>query len=266
MMTNCATDTLSIVYARSPVRANRLRGAHGGRASIVAGRRADFREALVVARKKRGRRRRARDVPRLSESDQSLIDQSLAGDSASITRLVDRLTPVIQARVARRLLGLSASRDVRQDVKDLTQDIFLHLLENGGRVLKGWDPERGMSLENYVGLIAERRAISHLRSGKSNPWRESGNLEDVDEPSTGSTSVDGEVMTSDFLQTVLARMREALSPLGWRLFELLYIAEKSIDEVKNETDMSADAIYAWRSRLRKLARQCQQELLEDHGG
>ncbi len=88
----------------------------------------------------------------------------------------------------------------------------------------------------------------------------------MDEPAAGSASVDGEAESHDLLQTVLARMRETLSPLGWRLFELLYIAEKSIDEVKDETDMSADAIYAWRSRLRKLARLCQQELLEDHGG
>ncbi|MEM9056792.1 MAG: hypothetical protein AAGD86_04905 [Pseudomonadota bacterium] len=196
----------------------------------------------------------------MTEADSSLISQALAGDAAALRALVDRLTPVIQARVARRLLGGSAHRDLRQDVKDLTQDIFLHLLENNGRVLAAWEPERGMSLDNYVGLIAERRTVSHLRSGRSNPWRESGSLDDVDEPKAGGEDLSAVMMTQDMLQTLLERMREALSPLGWRLFELLYIAEKSVDEVQAETAMSADAIYAWRSRLRKLARRCHEEL------
>lgn len=265
MMSNSAAQTLSIVYSEVLVRASDARYAFQGVAGVVASCYADLTEALRKAGTPMGESRSVRDANCVKCFDQSFIAQALAGDSAAIKTLVDGLTPIIQARVARRLLGAGANRDVRQDVLDLTQEIFLHLLEDGGRVLKGWDPERGMSLENYVGLIAERRTVSHLRSGRSNPWRESGNLDDVEEPRADAASVSGDVMSQDMLRTLLDRMREALSPLGWRLFELLYIAEKTIDEVQQETAMSADAVYAWRSRLRKLARKCQQELLEDHG-
>ena len=61
---------------------------------------------------------------------------------------------------------------VRQDVEDLAQDVFLRLFEENGRVLRSWDPARGLSLENFAGLVAERHAISTLRTGKRNPWRE----------------------------------------------------------------------------------------------
>ena len=50
-------------------------------------------------------------------------------------------------------------------------------------------------------------------------------------------------------------MREALSPQGWHLFELLYMQEMEVSEVCAATGLSADAVYAWRSRLRRTARE-----------
>ena len=49
------------------------------------------------------------------------------------------------------------------------------------------------------------------------------------------------------------RLRETLTPLGLRLFELLYVEERSVEEVCAATTLSADAVYAWRSRLRRTA-------------
>ena len=157
----------------------------------------------------------------------------------------------------------SGQRDIRQDVKDYTQDVFLQLFEKNGHILRGWQAERGMSLENYVGLVAERRVISLLRSGKRNPWRERDALEDTDEPKTTSADVETQALHADTLDVLLDKLRQALSPRGWQLFELLYIKELSVDEVQSHTGLSTDAIYAWRSRLRKTARQCQQEMNDD---
>lgn len=204
----------------------------------------------------------SKQVRPMEKLGSSVLDSALSGDSAAVRMLVDTLTPIIQARVARRLLRSPASKDVRQDVKDLSQDVFLHLFEKSGRVLRSWDPDRGMSLENYVGLIAERRAISHFRSGKSNPWRETDNLDDVQEPQDETNLIERQVSGESDLSAVLACMKQSLSPLGWRLFDLLYINEQSIEQVHFETNMSADALYAWRSRLKKQALKCQQKLLE----
>ena len=205
-------------------------------------------------------RRLSRRMNSVTEDNKALLLRALAGDGQSVNRLVNLLTPVVQTRVARKLLGQSSSGDIRQDVKDYTQDVFLQLFENNGRILKGWQAERGMSLENYVGLVTERRVISLLRSGKRNPWRERDGLDEVSEPVSAEADVATQVQHADTLDVLLDSMRQALSPRGWQLFELLYIRECSVDEMQLQTGLSADAIYAWRSRLRKTARECQQEL------
>jgi RNA polymerase sigma-70 factor, ECF subfamily len=62
------------------------------------------------------------------------------------------------------------------------------------------------------------------------------------------------------LRLLLDRLREKLSPLGQRLFELLFVQEMSPEETMAATGLSADAVYAWRSRLRRLARKLLAEL------
>lgn len=186
------------------------------------------------------------------------VRRSLDGDEVALSQLVDTLTPVIQARVARTLLlrrpCMAAGRNARQEVEDIVQDIFLVLFDNDGEVLRGWRPERGLSLHNYVGLVAERRATSILRSGKRSPWKEEPTLtEDLDReaPATGPEQV---TASREKLRLLLDRLKEELSPQGRHLFDLLFLRELSVAEAVGETGMSSDAVYAWRSRLVRLAK------------
>lgn len=191
-----------------------------------------------------------------THTDSTLVEQALAGGQAALSRLVDRLTPIIQARVARCLLrtGRGAGPRLRQELKDLVQQVFLALFDQRGRILASWEPDRGLSLDNFVGLVAERQVFSILRSGKRDPWKEDPTL--VDEMDGPSDAPDPEQLAAsrEELEQLLARLRETLSPLGWHLFDLLYLQERSVEEVERATGLSADAVYAWRSRLRKLAR------------
>jgi RNA polymerase sigma-70 factor (ECF subfamily) len=67
-------------------------------------------------------------------------------------------------------------------------------------------------------------------------------------------------MSRQLLELLLDRLRVALSPLGFHLFQLLYMEDRSPDEVAASARMSPDAVYAWRSRLRKLANPLAPEL------
>jgi len=199
------------------------------------------------------------------EADESarLVAMALAGDPSAQERLVAVLTPVIQARVSRALLARRwalAGRDIHSEVEDLAQDVFLHLFEKNGRVLGSWQPERGLSLENFVGLIAKCKTLSFLRSGRRNAWKEE--LATGEEIERIADEPDSEevVASREELQQLLDRMFERLSPLGWHLFVLLFVQELSVEEVMAETDLSAAAVYAWRSRLRRLARELREEL------
>jgi RNA polymerase sigma factor (sigma-70 family) len=197
---------------------------------------------------------------------QDEVARALAGDEPALTGLIRKLTPVIQSRVARGLLlrrtGTAAGRNIRQEVEDLTQEIFLVLFADGGKVLRSWTPERGLSLLNFAGLVAERQTASILRSGKRSPWKEDPTLPE-DFPQTSPESGPEEIAASrEQLKLLLDRLTEELSPLGRRLFDLLFLRELPPEEVVRETGMSPDAIYAWRSRLRRLASRLLLEMSE----
>lgn len=201
---------------------------------------------------------------------QDELREALAGNEPALARLVRTLTPVIQSRVARGLLlwrrGTAAGRDVRQEVEDLSQEIFLVLFADGGKVLRSWEPERGLSLVNFVGLVAERQTASKLRSGKRSPWKEDPTLlEDFNQadPESGPEEI---TASREELTLLLHRLTEELSPLGRHLFDLLFLRELPCEEVTRLTGLSPDAVYAWRSRLRRLARRILDETSENSAG
>ena len=202
-------------------------------------------------------------APRLAELTPDVVEQALAGRADRIRTLVDALTPVIQARVARGLLrrGGARGRDARQEVEDMTQEVFLSLFDDDGHALRAWVPARGLSLANFVGLVAERQVSSILRSGRRSPWTEDPTDAEALDVSAGSVAgPEGGVVSRDLLAAVVERVREELSPKGLILFQLLVVDEASVEAVCAEMSMLPDAVYAWRSRLAKLVRRVATEL------
>jgi RNA polymerase sigma factor (sigma-70 family) len=201
------------------------------------------------------------------EDTASLTRRALEGDQTALTALVAALTPVVQARVARTLLArrslLAGGRNIRQEVEDLSQDVFLALFARDARVLRSWESGRGLSLPNFVGLVAERQVLSFLRSGRRNPWKEEASFTenelDAEAPDSGPEEI---AASREHLSLLLDRLREELSPLGWQLFDLLFVQELSQAEVQAASGLSADAVYAWRSRLRRLAQKLVAEMSE----
>ncbi|MCY1023556.1 RNA polymerase sigma factor [Pyxidicoccus sp. MSG2] len=202
----------------------------------------------------------------ITEGTSELVERALARDGEALRALVDALTPVIQARVARALLRRAASasgRNIRQEVADLTQDVFAALFAEQGKALRAWKPERGLSLANFVGFVAERQVASILRTTRRSPWTEDPTLmEELDAPED-SPSVELRLESQQMLEALLDRLREELSPLGLSLFELIFIQQRTVPEVCEQTGMSREAVYAWQSRLGRLSRKLGAELLSD---
>lgn len=188
--------------------------------------------------------------------DRKLVEHALSGDVGALRKLVDELTPVIQVRVARALARSSAAargnRSIRQELEDLTQEVFVSLLADDGRALRAWDPARGLSLPNFVGLLAQRQVASILRSGKRSPWTE--DPADLAELEVGAEPADTalKLESREMLGLLLQRVREELSPRGLELFHRICVEQESVDSIVSTTGMSPDAVYAWRSRLRRL--------------
>lgn len=185
----------------------------------------------------------------------SLVEQALAGDASSVRVLVDRLSPVIARRVAATLWRVKRNGNVRQEAADMVQDVFLALFQNGAKALRAWDPGRGMSLENFVGLLAQHQVISLLRSGRTSAWREDPtDMEEVPDIDAPTATPEGLTASREKLSTLLERVRAVLSPRGLELFQRMFIDEEPIEDLAVATGMTKDALYQWRTRLHRSIR------------
>jgi RNA polymerase sigma factor (sigma-70 family) len=198
------------------------------------------------------------------ETDVELVRRAIDGQPAARHTLVLRLSPVVQRRVCRPLAssGAASGRRVqRSEVLDLTQQVLLLLFDRDSRVLRSWDPERGLSLANFVGLIAEREAKAMLRSGRRSAWAEKPTSDDdlsafsVDEP-----ALEDHVVSRQELQKLWHRLEEELSPRSLELFHALLIEQLSIEEIAERFNMSPNALYTFRSRLRQQVQTIRQQL------
>jgi RNA polymerase sigma-70 factor (ECF subfamily) len=195
--------------------------------------------------------------------ERALLAQALAGDAAATRRLVALLVPVVQARVARTLVKRrgGSGRDARQEVEDLAQEVFAALFADGGKVLRAWDAARGLSLASFCGLVAEREAASILRSGRRSPWTEAATeLDDLEKSLAEVPDVEVRISSKEQLERLVDRLREALSPRGLELFHRLVVEEESVESVCTSTQMTADAVYAWKSRIGKVVKKLAAEL------
>ena len=203
-------------------------------------------------------------------STPELVQAALSGDRAAVRALCASLAPLVQARVAKALLRRQRSgvrRAVREEVLDLTQEVFVALFEREGHLLRAWDPARGLSLPNFVGLIAEREVASILRSGVRSPYTLDDALDEgALEPLAAPEAVEGLVASRETLEKLLDALRARLSPLGLQMFRLLFVEERTIEEICQAMTMRPDAVYAWRSRLSRQAVQIERDLAAEMQG
>jgi RNA polymerase sigma-70 factor (ECF subfamily) len=195
----------------------------------------------------------------LNDELETLLPRALQRDPAAAREFVDRLIPVVHARVARVLARDARAKRARSEVDDLTQDVLVSLLENDGRALRAWDPARGRSLASFVSLLADHAAVSILRSSRRTPWREEPAIDDeieaagAEHPGGADPSTESVVASRQMLTLVAERLRSELTPRGLELFALLVVEERPVAEVCDRLSMKRDAVYAWRYRLAKLA-------------
>jgi RNA polymerase sigma-70 factor (ECF subfamily) len=199
-----------------------------------------------------------------------MLTRALAADRVAVRALIALLLPVVEARVLRALnrRGRAAGRgrDPKQELDDLTQEVFASLFADDARVLRSWDVARGLSLLNFVGLVAERQVAAIFRTGRRSPWTEDPTLAGELEVLGGESNLPERALASrELFAAVLARLREQLSPVGMHLFQVLVVEEQPVAEVSREAGMSMEAVYAWRSRLLKLVRKLAAELEAEPG-
>jgi DNA-directed RNA polymerase specialized sigma24 family protein len=201
------------------------------------------------------RRVRTGPATAASDADYTLVRRALAGESAALMQLIERLNPVIRARVLRSLSPFG--RAGQQEVDDFTQEVFAHLFADHGRALLGWQPSLGLSLEGFVRLLSHHKVVTILRTKSRSPFGQV--LEDPvicdERPFERSRSLDSEIAQRERVEQLVERLSGFVSPRGLDVFRRLFIELESPQEVARALDLSLDSVYQWRSRLSKLLRE-----------
>jgi DNA-directed RNA polymerase specialized sigma24 family protein len=195
--------------------------------------------------------------------------KALTQNPQAVRAFIVSITPLVQVRVARTLLRCrgASSVDIAQEVKDMVQEVMMALFAHDAKVLRAWQAERGLSLENFIGLVAERETLSMLRSGKRSAWRESTVEEgDVEEMMPHHTRTEETLVSGDLLRVLLEHMQMHTSPLGFSVFRMMFVEELSVADICETLSLTTDAVYAWRSRLVKQAKTLAVQLSEQAKG
>lgn len=216
-------------------------------------------------------------IPRTSEKasgEAALVRAALEREPEALERLGALLLPVIQGRVARVLFRRRAlyNGDARARLEDLVQDTFVELFRDGGRVLRAWDPARGLDLAGFAGLLAEQRVYAFLRSRKA-----SARLEELDDggtdagpgfgahPAPEAWSPEARAASREHVEKVLDHLRAELSPMGRVMFERLLLQEQEIASVAADLGTTVAAVQAWSSRLRRRIAAISEEIVRFAG-
>lgn len=207
----------------------------------------------------------ARPQSMLTEEPIELVARAARGDKRAVRELVERLTPILQARAARTLLRFNRgrpARDVRQEVEDLVQIVLSALFANGAKLLFDWDPERGKSFEGYVAMVADSRLTSVLRTRRGRVWPDDPmEMDDLESSAQFQIGPEPAIHCREELSLVLRRFREVATARAYDLFVLLYVEERTAEEVSSMTGMTVENVHTHKSRLGKLARRVAHEVL-----
>jgi RNA polymerase sigma factor (sigma-70 family) len=190
------------------------------------------------------------------EAELALIAQAVRGVPAAVRVLTRRLAPVIQARVMRVLRRLTPAH--MGDADDVVQKVWVVLLKDTGRQFLAFDAARGISLEAYVGMIAEREVRNHVQHELASIRRPSDGLASLDEATevpAPTPSPEGEVMQNDLVARLDAYLLAELPPRGQLVYRLIYADARSPDEAAAMLGCQVQVIYNWQHRVRTLSRE-----------
>lgn len=206
--------------------------------------------------------RRARAQPRSSAYAEwtpdtraqfaALVEDALNGARRSQNQLAAQLLPLLRAAALAELRarGLHLLR-ARQLANDVANDVYVELLKDNARVLRGWhDTAARHDPRAYFRTIARRRAIDAFRRDQRTVLRDTDDLahEPAAPPAT-PPSVETVLMVRECLHRTIGHRRDAES-VHHMIYDTL-VADARQAEIACDLGISADAIYQRTSRFRR---------------
>lgn len=154
------------------------------------------------------------------------------------------IIPVAEAAISQEALR---RRRMDIDVKDVLQDVLMHLCEDGWARLRAFDPARG-SLAGYLGTITRNLTVDRLR--RPRPPEPVDDVELVATDAPPESGPESKLRLGEALDRLAATLDEDdLLLLRWLWFEDLERAE-----IAERLGISAAALYKRSQRLEAKVR------------
>ena len=184
--------------------------------------------------------------------DVALLREALEGNRRARSRLVDRVGPLIEARIHRRVsknkpIGINGFDDVAQQV-------WLRLFDRNGHRLQGFDPDRG-TLEGYISRIAESEILDLLKR----PRLSVADLPSEDELSDPTPGADVRTELKQLAEQMRVHLDTVLPTRGKLILRLLHDDGRDADEVAEIMEVSKQVVANWKHKIKKLAEDFQKK-------
>lgn len=189
------------------------------------------------------------------EFDLALLAWQKDPSTANENAVWRHLSPVLKSIAER--WELRAGRASRESARDLAQIIATAFLENDRKILRAWDPERGVPAKAFFWLVGTRKLQDRCRKQKEllTPSGALPELTAEGDPETLLLCAARDAAVRDFVELVA-------TPDQLEIYRCVYERGLSLEESAVELNKSPDAIAAAHHRLKKALRRALR-LLED---
>jgi len=176
-----------------------------------------------------------------------LITEIIAGSKQAFESLVEKYQPMVRKTVQ---FILYRSNNYDSSVDDLTNDVFLSLLENDYKKIRQF---KGLaSFATYLRVIASRQVLGVLRR----PKRELSATDKIERTADSSPTPEESYQDQEN-RNLLAEAIGTLKPADQLLMKLSYYQELSAEESARVMNISLSAFYSRKSRLvKKIENYC----------
>jgi RNA polymerase sigma factor (sigma-70 family) len=189
-------------------------------------------------------------------TDLDLIARATAGDAKSRAGLAARLDPAIRGRVERVLRRLTPGW--AEDTDDVAQAVWVVLLKNDARQLRAFAPERGISLEAYVAMIAEREVrnhIAHATAAKRGAGRRAPLTDEIAALAVAPTpSPEEQAVATDLAESLVEALVLHFPERARNVMTLCFERDEGADAAARALQLPSQQVYNWVFRLRKASR------------
>jgi RNA polymerase sigma factor (sigma-70 family) len=178
--------------------------------------------------------------------DVVLLREALAGNRRARRLLVERVNPLIEARVQR-----SVSRARRIGINghdDVAQQVWVRLLDRSGHRLQGFDPAKG-TLEGYISRVAESELLDLLKRPKV-PVTIFPKDEEAEDP---TPNAEARTVAKELAFRLRVHLDDVLPMRGRLILRLLYDDERSEDEAAEIMGVSRQVVANWKHKIKTLA-------------